>query len=110
MSHLITRRRGVTNAPPTLSASTAPCVSAPLNREPTPFIEATPTASQVPVSSTSLVSVHPLSARWPHRRHRKPDPSDHTSSASRVEGEASQPGFGKCYTIRGSYVEFSVQI
>ncbi|CAN6556880.1 unnamed protein product [Malus baccata var. baccata] len=110
MSHLITRRRGVTNSPPTLSASTAPCMSAPLNGEPTPFIEATPTTSQVPASSTSLVSVHPLSARRPHQRRRELDPSDHTSSASRVEGEASQPGFGKCYTIRGSYVEFSMQI
>ncbi|RXH77396.1 hypothetical protein DVH24_023670 [Malus domestica] len=90
MSHLITRRRSVTNAPPTLSASTTPCVSAPLNGEPTPFIEATPTASQVHVSSTSSVSVHPLSAQRPHRRRRELDPSDHTSSASRVKGEASQ--------------------
>ncbi|RXI07631.1 hypothetical protein DVH24_005404 [Malus domestica] len=39
----------------------------------------------------SSVSVHLLSAQRPHRRHREPDPSDHTSSASRVEGEASQP-------------------
>ncbi|RXH93706.1 hypothetical protein DVH24_014282 [Malus domestica] len=91
MSYLITRRRSVTNAPPTLSASTAPCMSAPLNGEPTPFIEATPTASQVHISSMSSVSVHPLSARRPHRRRRKPDPSDHTSLASKVEGEASQP-------------------
>ncbi|KAB2606538.1 hypothetical protein D8674_006255 [Pyrus ussuriensis x Pyrus communis] len=50
----------VTNAPPALLASTAPAVSAPLISEPTPFAEATPTASQVPVSSTSSVSVEQL--------------------------------------------------
>ncbi|CAN6695055.1 unnamed protein product [Malus baccata var. baccata] len=93
MSQLITRRRSVTNAPPALSASTAPAVSAPLIGEPTPFTEATPTVSQVPVSSTSLVSVEPFSTRRLHRCHRDPEPSDHTSSASRVEGEASHPGF-----------------
>ncbi|CAN6553310.1 unnamed protein product [Malus baccata var. baccata] len=92
MSQLITRRRSVTNASPALSASTAPPMSAPLIQEPTPLAEATSTASQVPVSSTSSVSVQPLSARRPHRRRREPEPSDHTSSASRVEGEASQPG------------------
>ncbi|XP_048430867.1 uncharacterized protein LOC103960274 [Pyrus x bretschneideri] len=91
MSRLITRRRSVTNEPPALSTSTAPGVSAPLIGEPTPLTEATPMASQVPVSSTSSVSVQPLSARRPHRRRREPEPSDHTSSASRVEGEASQP-------------------
>ncbi|XP_048421727.1 uncharacterized protein LOC103933683 isoform X1 [Pyrus x bretschneideri] len=91
MSQLITRRRSVTNASPALSASTAPPMSAPLIQEPTPLAEATSTASQVPVSSTSSVSVQPLSVRRPHRRHREPEPSDHTSSASRVEGEASQP-------------------
>ncbi|CAN6716769.1 unnamed protein product [Malus baccata var. baccata] len=91
MSQLITRRRSVTNASPALSASTAPPVSAPLIQEPTPLAEATSTASQVPVSSTSSVSVQSLSARRPHRRRREPEPSDHTSSASRVEGEASQP-------------------
>nr|XP_028952147.1 uncharacterized protein LOC114822149 isoform X2 [Malus domestica] len=91
MSKLITRRRSVINAPPTLSASTAPAVSAPLIGEPTPNVEATSTASQVPVSSTSSVSVESLSARRPHRRCRDPEPSDQTSSASRVEGEASQP-------------------
>ncbi|XP_048435134.1 uncharacterized protein LOC125474930 [Pyrus x bretschneideri] len=32
----------------------------------------------------------PLSARRPHWRRRKPKPSNHTSSTSRVEGEASQ--------------------
>ncbi|CAN6710434.1 unnamed protein product [Malus baccata var. baccata] len=48
MSKLITHRRSVTNAPPTLSASTAPAVSAPLIGEPTPNVEATSTASQVP--------------------------------------------------------------
>ncbi|KAB2611367.1 hypothetical protein D8674_019399 [Pyrus ussuriensis x Pyrus communis] len=80
MSHLITRRRSVTNAPPTLSASTAPGVSAPLIGEPTPLTEATP-----------MLSVHPLIARRPHRRRREPDPSDHTSAASKIEGEASQP-------------------
>nr|XP_028957575.1 uncharacterized protein LOC114824579 [Malus domestica] len=91
MSHLITRRRSVTNAPSALSASTAPVVSAPLIGEPTPLAEPAATASQVPVSSTSSVSVEQVSARRPHRRRRKPEPSDHTSSASRVEGEASQP-------------------
>ncbi|CAN6577189.1 unnamed protein product [Malus baccata var. baccata] len=93
MSQLITRRRGVTNASPALSTSTAPPVSAPMIQEPRPLAEATSTASQVPVSSTSSVSVQPLSARRPHRRRREPEPSDHTSSAFRVEGEASQPGF-----------------
>ena len=92
MSHLITRRRSVTNAPPTLSTSTPSAVSAPLIGEPTPLAEATPTTSQVPISSTSSVSVEQLNARRPHRRHREPEPSDHTSSASRVEGEASHPG------------------
>ena len=92
MSHLITRRRSVTNAPPTLSAPTAPAVSAPMIGEPTPLAEAADRASQVPVSSTSSVSVEPLSARRPHRRRREPEPSDNTSSASRVEGEASRPG------------------
>ncbi|RXH95597.1 hypothetical protein DVH24_008097, partial [Malus domestica] len=92
MSQLITRRWSVTNASPALSASTAPPMSAPLIQEPTPLAEATSTASQVPVSSTSSVSVQPLSARRPHRCRREPEPSDHTSSASRVEGEASQPG------------------
>ena len=92
MSHLITRRRSVTNAPPKLSAPTAPAVSAPIIGEPTPLAEAAATASQVPVSSTSSVSVEPLSARRPHRRRHEPEPSDHTSLASRVEGEASRPG------------------
>ncbi|RXI09434.1 hypothetical protein DVH24_034051 [Malus domestica] len=92
MLQLITRRRSVTNAPPALSAFIAPGVSAPLNREPTPFTEATPTASQVPVSSTSSVSVQSLSARQPHWCRREPEPSNHTSSASRIEGGASQPG------------------
>ncbi|XP_068309839.1 uncharacterized protein [Pyrus communis] len=68
MSRLINCRRSVTNEPPALSTSTAPGVSAPLIGEPTP-----------------------LSARRPHRRRRELEPSDHTSSASRVEGEASQP-------------------
>ncbi|KAB2610953.1 hypothetical protein D8674_018985 [Pyrus ussuriensis x Pyrus communis] len=90
MSQLITRR-SVTNVPPALSASTAPGISAPFIREHTPLTEATPTVSQVPVSSTSLVSVHPLSARWPHRRRRELEPFDHTSSTSRVEGGAFQP-------------------
>ncbi|KAM2031076.1 hypothetical protein FF2_041633 [Malus domestica] len=85
MSKLITRRRSVTNAPPTLSASTAPAVSAPLIGEPTPNVEATSTASQVPVSLTSSVSVESLSARRPHRRCCDPEPSDQTSSTSRVE-------------------------
>ncbi|CAN6542595.1 unnamed protein product [Malus baccata var. baccata] len=49
MSRLITRRRSVTNAPPALSPSTAPPVSAPLIGEPTPFTEATATTSQVPL-------------------------------------------------------------
>ncbi|CAN6559925.1 unnamed protein product [Malus baccata var. baccata] len=92
MSRLITRRRSVTEAAPSLSASTAPSVSAPLIGEPTPLTKATPTASQVPVSSTSSVSIQPLSARWPHRRCRETEPSDHTSLASRVEDEASHPG------------------
>ncbi|CAN6710934.1 unnamed protein product [Malus baccata var. baccata] len=91
MSQLITCRRSVTNAPPTLSASTALAVNAPLIGEPTPNVEATFTASQVPVSSTSSVSVESLSARRPHRRCRDPETSNQTSSASRVEGEASQP-------------------
>ncbi|KAM2116911.1 hypothetical protein COP2_009575 [Malus domestica] len=89
MSQLITRRRSVSNAAPALSASSAPGVSAPLIGEPTPLTEATPTTSQVPVSSTSSVSVEPLSARRPHRRRRKPEPSDHTSSSSRIEDGAS---------------------
>ncbi|XP_028957062.1 uncharacterized protein [Malus domestica] len=91
MSQLITRRRSVSNAAPALSASSALGVSAPLIGEPTPLTEATPTTSQVPVSSTSSVSVEPLSARRPHRRRREPEPSDHTSSSSRVEDGASQP-------------------
>ncbi|CAN6574371.1 unnamed protein product [Malus baccata var. baccata] len=91
MSKLITRRRSVTNAPPTLSASTAPAMSAPLIREPTPNVEATSTTSQVPLSSTSSVSVELLSARRPHRRCRDPELFDQTSLASRVESEASQP-------------------
>ncbi|TQE02862.1 hypothetical protein C1H46_011521 [Malus baccata] len=91
MSQLITRRRSVSNAAPALSASSAPGVSAPLIGEPTPLTEATPTTSQVPVSSTSSVSVEPISARQPHRCRRKPEPSDHTSSSSRVEDGASQP-------------------
>ncbi|CAN6719162.1 unnamed protein product [Malus baccata var. baccata] len=110
MSQLITRRRSVTNASPALLASTAPPVSAPLIQEPTPLAEAISTASQVPVSSTSSVSVQSLSAQRPHRRRCEPEPSDHTSSASKVEGEASQPGFWKCYTIMGGCVEFFVQI
>ncbi|CAN6545760.1 unnamed protein product [Malus baccata var. baccata] len=93
MSQLITRRRSVSNAAPALSASTAPGVSAPLIGEPTPLTEATPTTSQVPVSSTSSVSVEPFSARRPHRHRRELEPSDHTSSSSRVEDGASQPGF-----------------
>ncbi|KAB2626657.1 hypothetical protein D8674_020275 [Pyrus ussuriensis x Pyrus communis] len=92
MSQLITRRRSVTNAPPALSASTALAVSAPLISEPTPFAEATPTASQVPVSSTSSVSVERLNARRPHRRRREPEPSDHTSSESRVESKKNTRG------------------
>ncbi|CAN6713147.1 unnamed protein product [Malus baccata var. baccata] len=91
MLHLITRRRSVSNTAPALSASTVPGVSAPLIGEPTPLTEATPTASQVPVSSTSSVSVQPLSARRPHRRRREPEPYDHSSSSSRVEGGDSQP-------------------
>ncbi|RXH87125.1 hypothetical protein DVH24_028625 [Malus domestica] len=63
MLQLITCRRNVTNAPPALSASTAPGMSAPLNGEPTPLTEVTPTASQVPVSSTPSMSVQPLNAR-----------------------------------------------
>ncbi|RXH77055.1 hypothetical protein DVH24_019943 [Malus domestica] len=45
MSQLITCCRSVTNAPPALSASTAPGVSAPLIGEPTPLTEAAPMAS-----------------------------------------------------------------
>ncbi|KAM2242518.1 hypothetical protein ACFX1S_009464 [Malus domestica] len=89
MSQLITRRRSVSNAAPALSASSAPGVSAPLIGEPTPFTEATPTTSQVPVSPTSSVLVEPLSARRPHRRCHEPEPSDHTSSSSRIEDGAS---------------------
>ncbi|KAB2627084.1 hypothetical protein D8674_020702 [Pyrus ussuriensis x Pyrus communis] len=92
---LITRRRSVTNAPPALSAFTAPAVSAPLTGEPTPLIEGTATASQVLVSSTSLVSVQLLNVRQPHRRRRDLEPSIHTSLSYRVEGGGSQPGFGK---------------
>ena len=91
MSQLITRRRSVSNAAPALSASSAPGVSAPLIGEPTPLTESTPTTSQVPVSSTSSMSVQPLSARRPHWRRREPEPSDHTSLASRVKDEVSQP-------------------
>ncbi|CAN6707248.1 unnamed protein product [Malus baccata var. baccata] len=90
MSHLITCRRSVSNAAPALSAST-PGVSALLIGELTTLTEATPTASQVPISSTSSVSVQPLSARRPHRRRRELEPYDHSSSSSRVEGGASQP-------------------
>ncbi|CAN6560708.1 unnamed protein product [Malus baccata var. baccata] len=85
MSQLITRRWSVTNVPPALATSTAPPVSAPLIREPTPLAEANSTVSQVPVSLTSSVSVESLSARRPHRRRRDPEPSNQTSSASRVE-------------------------
>ncbi|RXI07433.1 hypothetical protein DVH24_027496 [Malus domestica] len=81
---MITRRRSVSNAAPALSASSAPGVSAPgvsapLIGEPTPLTESTPTTSQVPVSSTSSVSIEFLSARRPHRRRREPEPSDHPS-------------------------------
>ncbi|CAN6678592.1 unnamed protein product [Malus baccata var. baccata] len=86
MSRLITRRRSVTNAPPALSPSTAPAVSAPLIGEPTPFTEATATTSQVPLSSTSSVSVQFLNARRPHRRRRDSESSVHNSSSSRVLG------------------------
>ncbi|KAB2635543.1 hypothetical protein D8674_026077 [Pyrus ussuriensis x Pyrus communis] len=89
MSQFITHRQSVTNVPPALSASTAPTVSAPLIREPTPLAEATSKTSQLPVSSTSSVSIQPLSARWPHRRRHEPEPSDPTSSASRVNEIAS---------------------
>ncbi|KAM1247282.1 hypothetical protein TB2_043388 [Malus domestica] len=75
MSYLITRRRSVTN----------------VTNEPTPLGEPAATASQVPISLTSSVSVEQVSARRPHWRRREPEPFDHTSSASRVEGEASQP-------------------
>ncbi|KAB2627037.1 hypothetical protein D8674_020655 [Pyrus ussuriensis x Pyrus communis] len=92
MSQLITRHRSVTNAPPALSAFTAPSVSAPLIGEPTPLSEATATASQVPVSSTSSVSVQSLNAQWPHRRCPELEPSVHTSSSSRVEDGGFQPG------------------
>ncbi|XP_050104958.1 uncharacterized protein LOC126584673 isoform X2 [Malus sylvestris] len=68
MLHLITRRRSVSNTAPALSASTAPGLSAPLIGEPTP-----------------------LSARRSHRRRREPEPYDHSSSSSRVEGGDSQP-------------------
>ncbi|CAN6545632.1 unnamed protein product [Malus baccata var. baccata] len=91
MSQLIARRRGVTNAPSAFSAPTASAVSAPLIGEPTPLTKATPRSSQVPASSTSSVSVQPLNARRPHRRRRHPELSDHTSSASTVEGGGSQP-------------------
>ncbi|CAN6570115.1 unnamed protein product [Malus baccata var. baccata] len=93
MSRLITCRRSATNMPPALSTSIAPGMSAPLIGEPTPLTEATPTTSQVPVSSTSSVSVQPLSARQPHWSRRELEPSDHTSSASKVKGEDSQPRF-----------------
>ncbi|CAN6583590.1 unnamed protein product [Malus baccata var. baccata] len=63
MSQLITRRRSVSNASPTLSASTAPPMSAPLIQEPTSLVEATSTASQVPVSSTSSVSDEQMKAQ-----------------------------------------------
>ncbi|XP_068308893.1 uncharacterized protein [Pyrus communis] len=91
MSQLITRRRGVTNAPPAFSAPTTSAMSAPLIGEPTSLTEATPRASQVPASSTSSVSIQPLSAQRPHRRRRHPKPSDHTSSTSTIEGGGSQP-------------------
>ncbi|RXH90842.1 hypothetical protein DVH24_006787 [Malus domestica] len=68
MLQLITHRRSVTNVPPALSASTAPGVL---------------------VSSTSSVSVQPLSVRRPHRRRCETEPSDHTSLASRVKDEQS---------------------
>ncbi|TQD69809.1 hypothetical protein C1H46_044658 [Malus baccata] len=91
MSRLITRRRSVTNAPPALSPSTAPAVSAPLIGEPTSFTEATATTSQVPLSSTSSVSVQLLNAWRPHRRCRDSEPSVHNSSSSRVEDGGSPP-------------------
>ncbi|TQD72136.1 hypothetical protein C1H46_042335 [Malus baccata] len=91
MSRLITRRRSVTNAPPALSPSTAPAVSAPLIGERTPFTEATATTSQVPLSSTSSVSVQFLNARRPHRRLCDSESSIHSSSSSRVEDGGSPP-------------------
>ncbi|CAN6579816.1 unnamed protein product [Malus baccata var. baccata] len=91
MSLLITRCRSVTNAPPALSPSTAPAMSAPLIREPTPFTEATATTSQVPLSSTSSVSVRSLNARRPHQRCRDSEPFVHNSSSSRVEDGGSLP-------------------
>ncbi|RXH87397.1 hypothetical protein DVH24_034297 [Malus domestica] len=94
MSRLITRRRSVTNAPPALSPSIAPVVSAPLIGEPTPFTEATATTSQVPLSSTSSVSVQFLNARRPHRRRRDSESSIHSSSSSgaRMGAPLQDPG------------------
>ncbi|RXH88249.1 hypothetical protein DVH24_042320 [Malus domestica] len=92
MSRLITRRRSVTNAPPALSPSTAPAVSALLIGEPTSFTEAIATTSQVPLSSISSMSVQFLNAWQPHWRCRDSEPFVHNSSSSRVEDGGSLPG------------------
>ncbi|TQD72920.1 hypothetical protein C1H46_041552 [Malus baccata] len=91
MSQLITRRRSVINVPLAFSAPITSTVSAPLIREPTPLTEASPRASQVPASSTSSVSVQPLNARRPYRCRCDPEPFDHTSSTSTIEGGGLQP-------------------
>ncbi|CAN6718176.1 unnamed protein product [Malus baccata var. baccata] len=100
MSQLINCRRGVNNAPPAFLAPTASAVSAPLIEKPTSLTEATPRASQVPASSASSVSVQPLSARRPHQRRCHPEPSDHTSFASTIEGGGSQPVLGNDILLR----------
>ncbi|KAB2602105.1 hypothetical protein D8674_003110 [Pyrus ussuriensis x Pyrus communis] len=89
LSELITRRWSVTNAPPASSASSTLGVSAPLIEEPTPLTKAASTASQVPVSLMSSVSVQPLRARRPHQHRHKSEHSDHTSLTSRVKGASS---------------------
>ncbi|KAB2633857.1 hypothetical protein D8674_038224 [Pyrus ussuriensis x Pyrus communis] len=61
MSQLITRHWSVTNAPPTLSASTAPAASAPWIGEPTPLTEATSLASKSRYQHFILLHLRPQS-------------------------------------------------
>ncbi|TQD99929.1 hypothetical protein C1H46_014433 [Malus baccata] len=59
MLQLITCRLSVTNGPPTLSASTAPAVSAPLIGEPTPLTEATSPPSKSRYQHFILLHLRP---------------------------------------------------
>ncbi|RXI02157.1 hypothetical protein DVH24_026687 [Malus domestica] len=68
-----------------------------------------PTVSTVADSSTSSVTHHVLSTRQTHRWPQTSEEAQHSGNASSVHGEASQIGFGKCYSFRGGSTEFSVE-